>query len=300
VRETLRGYQAPEDFERVGNFLVETFRPGNETGNWLQPAWEYMHSHPYLDKNSLGKIGIWEESGKIVAVVHYESRLGEGFFQLHPDYGHLKPAMLEYAEENLWGEGKNGTRFIQAYVNGFDFEFVSLVQSRGYLKDEAGDRPLSMLPIASPFRATELPKGFHLKSLAEDNDLEKIHRVLWRGFNHPGEPPADGLAERANMQLAPNFREDLKIVIVAPGGSFVSFCGMWYEPTNRIAYVEPVATDPDFRRMGLGKAVVLEGIQRCGLLGAEIAYVGSDAPFYQALGFRKIFTSECWVKYFPG
>ena len=80
MHETLRSYQDPEDFERVGDFLVETFRPGNETGNWLQPAWEYMHSHPYLDQSSLGKIGLWEELGKIVAAVHYESRLGEGFF----------------------------------------------------------------------------------------------------------------------------------------------------------------------------------------------------------------------------
>jgi predicted N-acetyltransferase YhbS len=298
MRETFRHYHDPEDFELVGDFLVETFRPGNESGNWLRPAWEYMHSHPYLDKSSLGRIGIWEELGKIVAVAHYESRLGEGFFQIRPDYGHLKLAMLEYAEANLGGEQTNGARFIQAYVNDFDSEFLALVQSRGYKKDEASDRPLSRLRIARPFLTIELPEGFHLKSLAEDNDLEKVHRVLWRGFNHPGEPPADGLVERANIQLAPNYRKDLTIVVAAPGGDFVSFCGMWYEHANRIAYVEPVATDPDFRRMGLGKAAVLEGIRRCGVLGAEIAYVGSDQPFYQALGFQKTFTSQCWVKHF--
>lgn len=32
-------------------------------------------------------------------------------------------------------------------------------------------------------------------------------------------------------------------------------------PENKVAYVEPVATDPDYRRMGLGKAAVL-GSQR--------------------------------------
>lgn len=44
-------------------------------------------------------------------------------------------------------------------------------------------------------------------------------------------------------------------------------------------YVEPVATDPDYRRMDLGKAAVLEGIRRCGELGAEVAYVGSVKDF---------------------
>jgi hypothetical protein len=33
-------------------------------------AWEYMHSHPYLDKIALDKIGIWEDAGELVRVVH--------------------------------------------------------------------------------------------------------------------------------------------------------------------------------------------------------------------------------------
>jgi predicted N-acetyltransferase YhbS len=144
-----------------------------------------------------------------------------------------------------------------------------------------------------------LPKGFRLLSLAEENDLEKINRVLWRGFNHPGEPPAEEIAGRKKMQSTPNFRKDLTIVVEAPDGSFVSFCGTWYEPANRIAYVEPVAADPDYRRMGLGKAAVLDGIRRCAACGATTAYVGSDEPFYQALGFKRIYTSECWTKSFP-
>jgi predicted N-acetyltransferase YhbS len=72
---------------------------------------------------------------------------------------------------------------------------------------------------------------------------------------------------------------------------------MWYESVNQYAYVEPVATDPDYRRMGLGKAAVLEGIRRCGELGATVAYVGNDLLFYQSIGFKKVYTGECWVKY---
>jgi ribosomal protein S18 acetylase RimI-like enzyme len=90
---------------------------------------------------------------------------------------------------------------------------------------------------------------------------------------------------------------DLKIVVESPGGDFVAFCGMFYEPAHRYAYVEPVATDPDYRRMGLGKAAVLEGIRRCGALGATVAYVGNDLPIYRAIGFKKAYDSECWLKY---
>jgi predicted N-acetyltransferase YhbS len=73
---------------------------------------------------------------------------------------------------------------------------------------------------------------------------------------------------------------------------------MFYEPMNRFAYVEPVATDPAYRRLGLGKAAVLEGIRRCAELDATVAYVGNDLPIYRSVGFQKIYVSECWLKYF--
>ena len=51
----------------------------------------------------------------------------------------------------------------------------------------------------------------------------------------------------------------MTIVIEGPTGDFVSLCGMWYQAVNKIAYVEPVATDPDFRRMGLGGGKIAHG-----------------------------------------
>lgn len=46
-------------------------------------------------------------------------------------------------------------------------------------------------------------------------------------------------------------------------------------------------------RLVLGKAAVLEGIRRCGVLGATLAYVGSDLPIYQSVSFRKVYNREC-------
>jgi len=152
--------------------------------------------------------------------------------------------------------------------------------------------------IPDSFPPIHLPDGFRLKNLADDNDLAKIDRVLWRGFNHPGEPPADGSKGRKKMQSGPHFRKDLTIVVEAPNGAFVAFGGLWFDPVNRLGYVEPVATDPDYRRMGLGTAAVLEGIRRCGELGATVAYVGTDMPFYLAMGFKKLFTLNCWIRHF--
>ncbi|UCH35912.1 MAG: GNAT family N-acetyltransferase [Armatimonadota bacterium] len=293
-----RAFSRGSDYEAVSDFLIGLYQPENRDGNWLQPIWEYAYTHPWFDEASVGNIGIWEDKGRIVGVATYELRLGEAFFNAHRDYAHLKPDMLEYAEDHLSVRGEDGKRRLRAYVNDFDGAFEEVVADSGYKKDPSSHRPMSQFVIPSPFAETSVLEGFRLQSLADGNDLRKWDRCLHRGFNHPGEPPADGIEVRKKMQSGPHYRKDLAIVAVAPTGDFVSFCGMWFDPVNRLGYVEPVATDPDYRRRGLGQACVLEGIRRCGELGATVAYVGTDRPFYLSFGFRKLFTHNCWLKEF--
>jgi N-acetylglutamate synthase-like GNAT family acetyltransferase len=92
----------------------------------------------------------------------------------------------------------------------------------------------------------------------------------------------------------PNVNLNLKIAIADPNGNFVSYCGMWYDINSEDALVEPVATEPAYRKMGLGKAAVLEGIKRCGELGAKRAFVCSSQQFYYNIGFRPYTSSTCW------
>ncbi len=296
-------YHHTIDYQRVSEFLIAHHQPGNRDGNWLEPAWEYMHFHPALEDACLGKIGIWEDSREIVAVVHPEWRPGEAFFQFHPACRHLRGEMLDYAEANLAGTlEQDGRQYLCAFINDNDGEFLALARARGYQQDPEGLRPLYRADIPDPFPAIPLADGFRLTSLAEEPDWAKVHRALWRGFDHEGEPPMseEELESRRRMFDTPKARRDLKIAVAASDGEFVAFCGMFYEPVGRFAYVEPVATDPAYRRLGLGRAAVLEGIRRCAALGATAAYVGSDQQFYRAIGFKKVYNSECWIKRFGG
>lgn len=297
----LRHYRPASDYRRVDAFLVEHYLPGNADGNWIRPQWEYMNFHPALQTEHLDRIGIWEDGGRIVGAATYESTLGDAFLQVDPAYRHLLPAMLDYAEEYLSITTDDGLKYLRVYVNDFDEELTALVRACGYEKSSEDTRPMSQLDIPKPFPQIRLPEGFRLTSLAEDCDWAKVHRVLWRGFDHAGEPPAgdEELESRRIMFDTPTASRALKIAVAAPNGDFVAFCGMFYEPAHRYAYVEPVATDPDYRRMGLGKAAVLEGVRRCAELGAAVAYVGSDQLFYQAIGFRTIFAAEGWIKRWP-
>ena len=294
----VRTCDGPAEFPAICDFLYSLYQADNRDGNWLQPIWEYAYTHPWFDEDSVSRIGIWEDDGTIVAVILFGMRLGQASFQIHPDYLHLKAEMLSYAEQHLVGTTEQGKRYIKIFAKEDDAAFESMLRTQGYEQEPASHWSMCQYVIPDPFPPIHLRDGYRLMSLADDNDLVKVDRVLWRGFNHPGEPPADGVEDRKKMQSGPNFRKDLAIVVEAPDGAFVSFGGLWFDPVNKIGYVEPVATDPDYRRMGLGKAAVLESIRRCGELGATVAYVGTDMPFYLAMGFRKLFTINCWIKYF--
>ena len=294
----IRSYRHDQDFDRIGDFLIEQYRFGDNLLLWIQPRWEYMHFHPLIKETDISKIGVAEVDGEIKGVVHHEHDEGVIYFQVHPDYDHLKAALFDHAEVMFGSkQGDSGRERMAIYINEADVTLQRLAAERGYKKEVAFCEVTSRYVLSEGVPDVTLPAGFHLQSLAEENDLRKINQVLWRGFNHPGPPPEDGIQGRKEAQEAPNFRHDLTIVAVAPNGDYVSFCGIWYVPDNRLTYVEPVATDPDYRRMGLGKAVVLEGIRRTVPLGSEVAWVGSDQEFYEAMGFTKSYRVDAWVKY---
>lgn len=206
--------------------------------------------------------------------------------------------MLAFAERNLSKIDDDGLCFLHIYAYDFDADLADTLEAAGYERKTSHDRPMSRFVIADAFPSITLPDGFRFRNLADHNDFEKVNRALHRGFDHTGEPSREDLEGRKLMQIGPNFMPYLTTAVEAPDGNWVSYCGMWYDRVNRFGYVGPVATDPDYRRMGLGTAAVLESIRKCGLEGADTAYVWTDKPFYLSFGFEKIHTQHCWSRRF--
>jgi predicted N-acetyltransferase YhbS len=292
MRVRMRSYDQETDYEAVSRFLIRIYQ-ADPPGNWLQPRWIYAHSHPTMDRENLGKIAVWEDDEKIVATVHYEHRMGVNYVQLDPQYPRLKREMLEYAAIHLVGDLKAG-RGCYVYIDDEDSDFGVIASEMRFEPKLEHAEPMSRYLVPEQLPETLLPEGFRLQSLADEFDVDKIHRVMHRGFNHQGEPPQEDLEGRRRKLSSPNFRRDLTIVAVAPDGNYASFCGMWPVPESNACYIEPVATDPSYRRMGLGTAVVTESIKRCAAEGANIAYVGSDLPFYLSMGFEVCGGSTAW------
>ena len=72
--------------------------------------------------------------------------------------------------------------------------------------------------------------------------------------------------------------------------------GLLYHMTGNTAYIEPVATVPEHRGKGLGRAVVYEAVNRAKERGAKRAIVLSDQDFYKCLGMIKSSEVGTWVR----
>jgi predicted N-acetyltransferase YhbS len=295
---TTRRFSFERDFSRIGELEIENYLPGNADGNWLRPVWEYAYFHPLRDDEHMRLWRVWEDGDDIAGVAHYEWFPGEVYVQT---FGRerrpaLQREMLDYAEREMRGRDEDGAGFVKVWAADVDDGLVAELARRGYERRSVDDRPMYAIDLTEPVDYS-IPDGFTLQSLSDENDLEKINRCLWRGFNHEGEPDPD-LSSRRRMQQAPRFRRDLTMTVVAPNGEYVAFAGTWVEPSCGYALVEPVATDPDYRRMGLGRAAVLGGLERCAAEGATVGYVGSDQQFYRSIGFRLCNNEECWIRRF--
>ncbi len=280
-----------EDYYKVREFFIKLgYAP------FTYVRWDWMITHSYLNKSAIGRIGLWEDNAAIVGIAAFDCQPGEAFCLNLPGYDELKKTMLHYSEDALSENDKFGI-----IIHDRDLEYQELAAGCGYIATTNQESDARFNIETTPL-TYQLPEGFRITSMKDTPDLYQYRRVLWKGFNHElnGEGQFSFSEEEEKgaqkEMFRPNVDLELKVAVVAPDGNFVSYCGMWYDPEAGYAVVEPVATDPDYRKMGLGKAAVLEGLRRVGLRGAKTAYVGSSQQFYYNIGFRPYTTSTVWRK----
>lgn len=282
-----KGYS--DDFRRVCDFLIRINQKKVITPNYLWARWVWQFG-PYMSMHNLSHIGVAEDNDKIIALITYENDLGEAYFCLDEEYSYLKPQLIDYAVKNLNLNGK-----IKITLPDGDLGYQQAAVQRGFV---ATSQKSSVARIDINNNVYALPDGYNIMSFDDKNfDFDRYYSAIWRGFDNKRERNEIELESMKNREGfdAPYFNMNLRILVIAPNGDYASHCGMWYIPGSEYAYVEPVYTLPEYRKMGLGKAAVLEGVKRCGKLGAKQAYVVSSQQFYYNIGFYPIQNETWWV-----
>jgi len=286
-----RRYKILRDFSRAYDFLAETYDPVTLNGMLLPQYFEYAHMHSYFDYFNSHRFGIWEHNSAIRAIACYEMKPGE-CCHLHAaaGYARLLPDMLAWTEREL-SVVKDGTRSLELWATDKEMYKRTLLESNGYAR--VNTTPLKIFDYKNPFVKRCLPDGFTMIDGTGADHL-KLHHCWWKGFDH-GDEPDDDIGGRTFGMNAPHADLSLMTIVVAPDGEYACALGMWFDSRNKYAYLEPLATVPKYRRMGLATAALTEAMKKTKKLGARYCFGGSR-EFYSAIGFETVCNWELWEK----
>ena len=294
-----------DDYNKIMDFLREMYQENKNQHCWLPSRWEYAEHlvNPlYMERgeeNWEKFIRIWEEDDEIVGISHPEDTYN-AFLQIRPGYRDLEPEMLDWAEKTIAKPTENSNKKIVIWVNESDEYRQDLLTKRGYEKGEECSY-LNKLKLNDDYKP-ELPDGYKFRSMDEEISFIKRYNVINKAF-HPEDDFVNEVPKSfIKMVEAPMYRPDLDLIIEDEKGEFASSCVIWFDQENKIGMFEPVGTHPDYKREGLGKALIKEGLRRLKEIGAETAYVeayGTDRrAFYQSTGFNTYDQDYPWTKVF--
>jgi ribosomal protein S18 acetylase RimI-like enzyme len=211
------------------------------------------------------------------------------------------PSMLDEALDWLEVEFREqGRGSITVVVVEGDQPRTEALVRRGYTSGDGGNTRLWQL-LKTQQSGASLPAGYSLGHVSTTCDMER------RAFVETDAFPVDGRtvtseAWRLLTERLPTYRPELDLVAVAPDGTGASACTCWYDEATRCGEFEAVGTAQAYRRRGLGRAVITEGLRRLRDVGATTAVVftqdTNDAAIalYQSCGFEIVGEDTAWTK----
>ncbi len=307
----MRAFHWNEDFELVQNFLIETFNLTKTLLNWIPSRFENRKFGPcgeteYQDEED-ELVKIWEEidesdptsKPKIVAVNILESS-PICWINIHPDYRYLEAEIISDLEDTKRKMGKIDEHDVRIafMVPASNTVRIELLKELGY-SDLGPQEHNRIRSIDLPIPDYDLPEGFSIKHVDIADEFEKYRMVVGSVFTHCG-----NMTEKlAKIYSEASFYHDgMDLVVVAPDGNFAAFTTIRMDPVSKITEFEPVGTHPDYRRLGLAKSIILEGLKRLETHKPTFVCIPGAANnesatrLYDSLGFSKE-DVHAWRKY---
>ncbi len=291
-----RGYTPDTDLSKVQGFLFEVHQETGTFQNWLPTRFENSH----LDR--IEDTRIWEEDGapgRVMAVAIRESRTNY-FIHIRPGNPSLLDEVIRWIEDHSASKKQDPAEEQRTHIISLkgDKERETALRKRGFQRSKAYGI-LRVRDLEAPIPDASTPEGFQIRSVRGREDFEKLAANIRIVFGHGEWFTADTLEGIARGSF---YIRDLDLVAEAPDGSIASFCTFRVDPVSRATELEPMATHPDYRGLGLAKALISEGMRRLKDHDPLLLYIdgAADNPaansLYEATGFEKRGTYYHWSK----
>ena len=246
-------------------------------------------------------VGLWVNAdGQLLAWAVLQTPWWAVDYALHPDAGQdLHRQLLAWADDRarqtLGTPSGQPAWFVNVFAGQSD-RIRDLEQagfaSQANIGEDSWSKVLMRRPAQTPLPDYTLPSGVTIRPLAGESEVSAyvgLQRTVFESENVT-------VGWRSRTLRMPQYIADLDLVAVAPDGDLVAFCVCWLDqaadPVS--GQVEPLGVHPDWRRSGLGRAILSEGLRRLRSHGARQIYVETDnyrgaaLELYESAGFRVI------------
>lgn len=254
---------------------------------------EYIKIWDRIDDANLSSVT------KMVAVTILKPS-GDCWIQIHPYYRNVEEKIV------LWSETqRNKTRGSENFKSELFFRVDETDDKRITLLTELGYEDLGLeeynrtRPLDAPIPECQLHEGFSIRSVDIVEDFVRYKRVQEAVFPHCSRmtPRTAKIYSTASF-----YKKDLDLVAVDCHGDFAAFCTVRIDPISRMTELEPIGTYPNYRKLGLAKSVICEGLRRAekyhpssmSILGAATSEAANK--LYESVGFTEKTEVHLWRK----
>jgi ribosomal protein S18 acetylase RimI-like enzyme len=297
---TMRSYSSPADLLAMQK-VVQRKWPRSPHWHVGDLAWQ---RHRYKQGRADWPTMLWEKDGAVVAWAwaHLPNELD---LAVDPAVGELDQAVLKWFEDVAEGDSRT------VRVLDTETHLIRPLKEGGYTLATELPFALHMRRGLEDLPELFLPTGFSARTVRGREDVERrvaVHQRAWSALPFAGgdrtsrsEVTTDSYLEL--METWP-YRPELDWVIESPTGEFSASCCVWLDAENGVGELEPVGTDPSYRRMGLASAVCVAGLHALHGAGATeaIVYPRGDEAYpvprrlYEHLGFETYARDCTYVK----
>lgn len=210
-------------------------------------------------------VRIWESGGDIQAV---------GMMQLPwsaLDYACATEALVP--DVFAWGAERATTIarergdevWLGIYIPPHNAAHIPYAEALGFRRDDEWTQIHLERDLDPHLPAVDLPDGFRFRPMGGQIEAYvELHQAAFGSNNMR-------VDWRTRTLTTPEYRPELDLFIVDPADRPVAFSIGWLHGTA--GQIEPLGVHPDHKRLGLGRAVLLEGLRRLGVAGATRAHI---------------------------
>jgi mycothiol synthase len=248
--------------------------------------------------------------GQLLMPKHNDEIEGDLYFDVHPTRRDaLESEILQWSERRMRevGQRRALSMKLRTHSRSDKIDRRMLLERQGFTT-ERGFLTMTC-PLDGPISSPTLPSGFTLQWLSLERDLKAWVELFNESFIDHWNHQDLTVATARDWFKNPDYKPELNLIAVAPDGTFAAFCVGYLNLEENArsgrneGWIKLLGTRRGFRKLGLGRAILLAAMRQLKAAGVECVKLGVDAQsltsatqLYQSVGFGPVNTWLSYVK----